>query len=161
MHLLAVVVLMLILPIGSIAVEYVAAVEAIGLLPLVGKWFVFWASGVRLLLAGLSQIFRPEFTARRIFRIGDVEAQKIVSELGFANVAVGAICVLSFQFPAWVLPAAICSGMFYGLAGAKHVLNQPRTPSENVAMVSDLFVFAVLAVFVVGGALSLSGIDSG
>jgi hypothetical protein len=29
-------------------------------MPLVGRWFVFWAVGARLLLAGLMQVARPE-----------------------------------------------------------------------------------------------------
>ena len=33
---------------------------------LVGRWFVFWAVGVRLSLAGLRQFLQPAFTARQI-----------------------------------------------------------------------------------------------
>ena len=36
---------------------------------LIGKWFLFWAAGVRLMLAAFRQLFQPEFTARQIFKI--------------------------------------------------------------------------------------------
>ena len=34
-----------------------------GLMPLVGKWFVFWAVGARLFIAGIRQVIQPAFTA--------------------------------------------------------------------------------------------------
>jgi hypothetical protein len=33
---------------------------------LLGRWFVFWAVGVRLLTAGIRQIAQPRFTAETI-----------------------------------------------------------------------------------------------
>jgi hypothetical protein len=41
---------------------------------LIGKWFLFWAAGVRLMLAAFRQLFQPEFTARQIFKIEDADA---------------------------------------------------------------------------------------
>lgn len=149
MYLAMIVALMGVLPVASILTDLSSTPDA-SLLALTGKWFVFWASGVRLLTAGLSQILRPAFTAEHIFGIRDPDAGKIVTELGFANVSVGLISVLSLKFPTWTLPAAICSGLFYGLAGAKHIFNGHRNRTENIAMVSDLFIFAVLAAYVIG-----------
>ena len=49
MYLVIVTLLMLVLPVGSIAAEYFSG-GAAPLMLLVGKWFVFWSVGVRLLL---------------------------------------------------------------------------------------------------------------
>jgi hypothetical protein len=149
MYLLIVIAFMGVLPIASILVELQAAGGSADLVALFGKWFVFWAGGVRLLTAGLSQIVRPAFTAETIFEIKDPDAAKIVSELGFANVSIGTMSVLSLFFPDWVLPAALCGGLFYGLAGAKHVFNAHRNRNENIALVSDLLIFAILAAYVI------------
>ncbi|WP_108517830.1 DUF6790 family protein [Bradyrhizobium algeriense] len=149
MYLIVIVAFMLVLPIGSILIEFAAG--ATDLVHIIGKWFVFWTGGLRLLTAGLSQIVRPAFTAQTIFKIQDEEAFKIVSELGFANVSMGAMSVLSIFFPAWIVPAALCTGLFYGLAGVGHALNTTRTNKENMAMLSDLFVFLVLGFVVVAG----------
>jgi hypothetical protein len=147
MYLLIVFGLMLVLPLLSIAVE-ATLVSGTDPVFLVGKWFVFYAGGLRLLLAGASQIVRPQFTARSVFGIKDAKASRIVSELGFANVSIGLLCMLSLAFPEWVLPGAIVSGLFYGLAGGKHFLNGARGGTENIAMVTDLAMVGILGLYV-------------
>ena len=88
MYLAVVVILMVLAPLASLAYE-VAAGHG-GWVFLAGKWFVFWAVGVRLLIAAARQIAKPEFTARDIFEIEDVKAFVVVQELGFANLALAA-----------------------------------------------------------------------
>lgn len=148
MYLVMVLGLMVVLPIASIVIEYVAAGGG-DLFLLLGKWFVFWAVGIRLLTAGLRQITQPAFTAKTVFESDDPGTQKVVQELGFANVATGIVGVLSLIRPGFLIPAAITAGIFYGLAGLKHVANTGKNRLETVATLSDLFIFAVLAVFVI------------
>ena len=113
------------------------------------KWFVFWGVGARLGIAGIRQMLQPAFTAKDIFEIDDPRAGKIVQELGFWNFAGGVIALASLAFPGWAVPAAVAGGLFYGLAGWQHWRNGDRNTNENVAMVSDLFMFVVLAVLVI------------
>lgn len=120
------------------------------LLLLIGKWFVFWGIGIRLLTAGVRQIAQPAFTAKTIFKFDDPGAEKLVTEIGFGNVAMGSIGTLSLLFPGWVLPAAIAGGLYLGLAGLKHVFNRNRNADENTAMITDLIIGAVMIVFVLG-----------
>ena len=155
MYFVIVVGLMFVLPIVSIAVECLRPLgEGSVWLPggdflgLVGKWFVFWAVGVRLAIAALRQIVKPELTTRDILGISDPAAGKVARELGFANLSIGLIALLSLIWPDWVLPAAIAGGLFFGLAGAEHVRHTNRSPRENLAMVSDLAIFLVLLAFV-------------
>jgi hypothetical protein len=149
MYVATVIALMGVLPVVSIIVDGLFFAGWSDLVFLIGKWFVFWAGGVMLLLAGLRQVLSPEFSARTIFATNDPGALKIVAELGFGTASIGLLGVLSLLRPEWVLPAAIVSGLFYGLAGAKHVANRERNAAEDVALVSDLAIFAVLAIFVV------------
>lgn len=153
MYLATVVLLMFVLPLGSIGVEHVWLHDPTPLLLLVGKWFVFWSVGVRLLVAGVRQFIQPEFTARAIFGIEGSEALPLVQELGVANFATGVVGLASMVWPSFLTPVAISAGIFYGIAGARHVAAAHRTANETIAMVSDLFVFAVLAVFVVLGGI--------
>jgi predicted phage tail protein len=134
-------ILMVAAPLVAIAIE--GAVIGGSLVALAGKWFVFFL-GLRLLIAGVSQMVKPQLTAQ-ILRIADPNALKIVNELGFANVAMGGLGVLTIFNAAWIVPAAIVLAIFYALAGGKHVLNAQRTSSENWAMWSDLWAAAVLA----------------
>ena len=143
MFYIAVAALMFVLPLLSIAIEAATANAAIGAL-LACKWFAFWAMGWRLLLAGLRQIVQPAFTARVILGLKHEESHFLVRELGFANVALGLLGVLSLPLPAWRVAAALAGGVFYALAGAAHVRHSHRNRLENVAMASDLFVAAVL-----------------
>lgn len=149
MYLFIVLGLMFVIPAISVLIEFWAGNGDV--LHLVGKWFVFWAAGVRLLVAGISQALRPAFTAQGIFNIKDPEASKIVSELGFANISMGLLGVLSLFYPDWIVPVALCTGLFLGLDGIKHAANRGRSAKENVAMVTDLLIALILAIVVIQG----------
>jgi hypothetical protein len=144
MYIAVVALTMLILPALS-AVVGRGIEPAAAWIDLVGLWFVFWAVGLRLGLAGARQILRPEFTARDIFKLEGEGPLAIVRELGFANLAIGVVGLLTALFPSFVLPAAIYAGIFYAAAGAVHVREPQRGLNENVAMLSDLFAAVVLA----------------
>jgi hypothetical protein len=136
---------MLIAPVVSIMAN-VSATPADNLPFLAAKWFVFWALGIRLLMAGVRQVIQPSFTAPSIFRIDDPGAAKLVSEIGFANVAISAIAIASLFLPGWLAPAGTAGALFLGLAGVQHAKNCGRTAKESIAMVSDLAVAATVIV---------------
>ncbi|SDZ54183.1 DUF6790 family protein [Herbiconiux ginsengi] len=151
MYLVMILGLMIVAPLVSIVSEYSAGGGTNDLLLLVGKWFVFWAVGIRLFTAGLSQSFRPEFTAGNILgsKSADRSVLQIVQELGFANLGFGVIGILSLVFPTWIVPAAVAGGLFLGLAGIRHIGKAGKNTKEWIATLTDLLVFVVLAVFVV------------
>jgi hypothetical protein len=138
--------LLLVFPIGSAAIDLLWGSSADKMV-LIGKWFVFWAVGVRLLLAGLRQVARPQFTAEHIFEIKDKASFTIVREIGFANLAMGALGLLSLAQSAWIIPAAIVGDLYYGLAGIGHAMRGRLNFAGWVALTSDLFIFALLALF--------------
>ena len=49
----------------------------------------------------------------------------------------------------FTLALAISAGIFYGLAGIRHFAESYKSRNENIAMVIDLFVFLILAVYVI------------
>jgi hypothetical protein len=139
---------MFILPAGSILIEW--SLDQSSLLWLIGKWFVFWAVGVRLLLAGVRQYFQPAFTAKDILGIESPDVFVLVRELGGANLAAGVVGLASIILPTFVLPSAISSSIFYLVAGIEHLKEKQRGTNETIAMVSDLFVALVLIGYAVG-----------
>jgi len=148
MYLVIVVLLLLVLPAGSVIAEVLwRGSGAVDVLLVVGKWYVFWAVGVRLFMAGVRQVLQPQFTAD-IFAIKDTAAHAIVREVGFGNLAMGVLGLASLVKPGWVMPAAIVGGLYYGLAGVGHLCRSERNFHEQTALVSDLFAFIVLGVFV-------------
>lgn len=138
---------MLILPVISILIDP-GYRQGAAIMPSMGKWFVFWAIGIRLLAAGIRQVAKPAFTAQEIFHIHNVDSQIIVRELGFANVCFGLTGVLSIFIPVWCSAAAFAGGLYMGIAGVYHFIKKPASPNEVIAMVSDIFIFIVLAVYV-------------
>jgi hypothetical protein len=78
----------------------------------------------------------------------------LVRELGVANIATGAVGLLSLAFASFILPISISAGIFYGVAGVRHVFERGRSRNETIAMASDLFLFIVLAIFVIASVLS-------
>jgi len=146
MYIISVLLLLFVLPLGSVAIDHVHT--GAPWLMLVGKWFVFWAAGVRLVLAGLRQILRPDFTAQEIFGLFDPDALPIVRELGIANLATGSVALLSLAMPGFVLPTAIGATIFYGGVGIHHALHGNRNANRTVAMATDLGMALVFAFYV-------------
>ena len=141
-YLATVLLLMGVLPAISIVVERSSAQ---GLWEVAFRWFVFWGIGIRLFLAGVRQAIQPSFTAREIFHLASADAEVIVRELGFANICLGLTAAISGFVPGWRMGAAFAGGLYFGIAGAMHVTKRPATPNEWVALLSDLFIFAVVA----------------
>jgi len=152
MYFVSVVLLLVVLPAVSVILEAVVAPHGLGVMRLVREWYVFWACGIRLLLAGIRQVLQPRFTATEIFDLDSVKAFPMVREIGFGNLAMGTLAVWTMFRHDWVVPAAIVGGLYYGLAGLGHVFRgEQRNVNETVAMVSDGFAFLVLLVVVVNG----------
>ena len=148
MYVVIVVLLLGVLPSGSVFAEQHFWHSTLPLMDLIGKWFTFWAVGARLAIAGLRQSIQPRFTAREIFNLKGDEALPIVRELGLANISMGTLGLVSLWLPAVTWPAALVGGLYYGLAGALHVGRGEKTFNERFAMITDLLAFAVLAAYV-------------
>lgn len=147
MYIFLITLLLLVFPLAATAVDVILHPGA-GIVMLAGKWFTFFPVGVRLFLAGVRQTTQPSFTAAKIFKIADVHAHPIVREVGFANLAMGTLGLASLAVPAWLVPAALVGGLYYGLAGLGHAINAERNAKEQFALISDLLIFLALAAFV-------------
>ena len=110
------------------------------------RWAVIWMVGGRLFIAGVRQILQPRYTAHTILGIEQRDALLVVRELGFANLALGVIGLGSIPWPQWSSAAAIGGAIFYGLAGLNHLHAGQRTHFARIAMLSDFWAVAVLAV---------------
>ena len=146
MYFISLLLLLLVIPATSVAIEAMHVGAGADIMGLVGKWFVFWACGVRLFVAGIMQTMHPEFTAKSIFEIDAPAARAIVREVGFGNLAMGTLGLATILEPSWAVPAAIVC-FYYGLAGFGHVFRRGNL-KEQVALWSDLAIFLLLAVFV-------------
>ena len=146
MYIAVVALFMFVLPLGSMLAEH-ALPGGAPFMALIGKWFVFWSAGIRLVLAGARQLLQPEFTARNIFKIEGSDAFPLVREIAAANLALGAVAVASLWRRDFILPIALAAAIFYGIAGFRHALETDRGLNETVAMASDLFLFIVLAAY--------------
>jgi hypothetical protein len=101
-----------------------------------------WGVGVRLFTAGIKQASDPKFTAK-ILNLKSKDALVVIRELGFANIAIGAVALCAVLKTEWLLPAALAGVIFYGAAGLLHMVKKPETTDETVALVSDLWMFVV------------------
>ena len=111
------------------------------------KWFIFWGVGIRLLTTGLSQTLNPAFTAS-ILDIPDT-CFVAIKEIGFANISMGLLAVISLFVPSWRKAGGFCGGLYLGIAGLLHVSRIPEgiNQKETIAMVSDLFIFVIVAFY--------------
>jgi len=143
-------------PAASAAVEYYTCSGSFIMLhggtfltALVGKWFIFYAVGIRLLLAGIRQIKNPSFTAKEIFHIESDAVLPIVRELGFANLCAGLVGIIALFVPQWRIVSAFSSGLYYGIAGLYHFIKKPAGANEQFALITDIIIFLLLAIYVV------------
>jgi len=63
------------------------------------------------------------------------------------------LALIGKWFTFLVVPAAIVGGLYYGLAGLGHLFRPNRNFKERTALVSDLAIFVLLAVFAVSRAV--------
>lgn len=133
----------------SIGIELLTGSNTHLSIALVGQWFLFWGIGVRLLAAGTRQIAKPELTAEGILGIKDKKSWQLVRELGFANLGVGLIGVLSLWLQDWRYAAALTGGLFMTLAGLEHIAKKNRNLEENIALYSDLFIGLIMVIYLI------------
>ena len=143
-YLIIILLLMLVLPSMSVGIDYSISTIHVSLIPLIGKWFIFWSIGVRLFSAGIRQVSKPAFTAETIFHITNEDSFVIVKELGFANICLGLIGIISLFIPDWRMASAFAGGLFMGIAGINHIIKKPEGINELIAMVSDIFIAIVM-----------------
>lgn len=111
-----------------------------------GKWWVFWGVGTRLLVAGIAQVSGKGPTAE-ILGAARPSAQEVqlTRELGTANIGM-ALAGLLALVPGWALPAGLAGGVFLLIAGVMHLRKQGKNAKETLATWTDLVVgVAVLA----------------
>ena len=142
------VLLLLVLPALCIFSEVLIEKEGPGWM-LMGKWFIFWAVGIRLFTAGIKQSSNPEFTATKIFHLKTAESFVVIRELGFANIALGVMGILSVINSNWRILAAIIGGLFFGLAGFQHIFKKPDSRNELIAMLYDIAVLLVILFYLI------------
>jgi hypothetical protein len=148
MYFIIVILFLLVCPLASVAIEAFRFHESVTSLALIGRWWTFWAVGVRLFVAGIRQVVQPRFTAAEIFEIHDPSALPIVREIGFGNLSMGTLGICSIFRPDWVVPAAIVGSLYYGLAGLGHLREKNKNAKRYTAMASDWFAAGILAWFV-------------
>jgi hypothetical protein len=148
-YLAMIVLLMLVLPVLSAILDHYLQDQESTSISLAGKWFVFWAVGIRLCTGGIKQGIDPSFTAKGIFHLKEEESFVVVRELGFANICLGLTGIISLFVSGWRPAAAFAGGLYLGIAGFGHLAKKPVSMNEWIAMVSDLFIFLVVTVYLV------------
>lgn len=147
LYLYYVIAVMMVLPVASILLELTRTEKPRDTWETIGKWFIFWAIGVRSLTAGISQSFNPGFTAA-LLEVPE-SSFVVIRELGFANTCMGLTGVISLLASGWRRPAGFCAGLFLGIAGVLHITRIPEgiNAGEAIATVSDLAAFLVVAAY--------------
>ncbi len=117
---------------------------------IVGMWWAFWGVGTRLFVAGVSQVANPRMTAKNILGIDAEGAEQLVHELGYANLAMGAVALVAAFMPGWGLLGALPGAVYLGMAGIRHVAKKGKGANETVATWTDLVVLVGVLAGVVG-----------
>ena len=144
-HTIAVFLNILVLPILSIIFNLIInyrknIVENI--YEIIGKWFIFWALGIRLVIAGLMQLFNPIYTNNLLqLNLNDFI---IIQELGLANFSIGLLCIISFFKK--LLQKYVCLYMFIFFIGAStlHIIRIKNINfDELITLVTNIILIVV------------------
>jgi hypothetical protein len=96
------------------------------------KWYIFWGVGIRLFFRGVILTSAPQ-----------------QMELGFANMALGSMGILSVINDQWRLIAAIAGTIYFGLTDMLRVIKKPGSRHELVALLYNLLVFVGLVGYLI------------
>jgi hypothetical protein len=119
-------------------------------LVVLGMYWAFFGVGTRLTGAGLSQLVNPARTAQGILGIADRGANQVVHELGFANLSMGVVALVSAFVGGWAILGALAGAIYLGLAGIRHMTKRGKNRDETVATWTDLLVFVMVALGAIG-----------
>ena len=112
------------------------------------KWFVFWAIGVRALTTGAMQFLNSAYTAQ-LLQVGE-ESYVIISELGFAQFAIGLIGIMSLFKKSYRPSAVISYSVFMIRACFIHISRfQTAGFDEIVSLIGDIWVVIIAVIFFV------------
>lgn len=138
-----------VIPVSVVIIEKCIIFPYVSLPFLLLKWFTFSGVGLRLFTAGLKQVFQPSFTSQEIFKITDKNCFPIIREIGFGNLCMGTIGLLSLFFASFRQPAAVAGGLYLGIAGVQHAIKPQKERTEVFAMITDLYMFIVLCALMI------------
>lgn len=150
LYIFYIVAVMFVFPLTAILIERFRTKRESGFLDIIetsSKWFIFWGVGIRTITAGISQLVNPAFTASILGT--PATCFVAIKEIGLANMSMGLLALISLFAPSWRKAGGFCGGLYLGSAGFLHVSRIPEgiNQKEMVAMVSDLFIFAVVAFY--------------
>ena len=113
------------------------------------KWFIFWGVGIRLFFKGIKLASTPQITGLSLSSFKNRDSYLLLLELGFANMALGAMGILSLINDQWRLIAAIAGAIYFGLTDMLRLLKKTNSRHERVALVYNILVFLGLVAFMV------------
>ena len=106
------------------------------------KWLVLWVIGVGALITGLMQALNPEYTANLL----QIEANDfiIIKELGYSQIGMGILGLLSIKSSYYKKASAIVYGLFIFGCTLNHFTRiSIVSAGEIVSIVSDIWIVAV------------------
>ncbi len=140
--------LIAVLPIAAALLE--ARIDQIPLTwPIYWKWFIFWGVGIRLFFKGVKLASAPQFTGLSLSSFKNRESYLLLLELGFANMALGSMGILSVINDQWRLIAAIAGAIYFGLTDMLRLLKKPGSRHELAALLYNVLVFAGLVGYLI------------
>ena len=113
------------------------------------KWFIFWGLGIRLFFKGVKLASTPQFTGLSLSSFKNRESYLLLLELGFANMALGSMGILSVINDQWRLIAAIGGAIYFGLSDMLRVIKKPGGRHELVALIYNIVVLVGLAGYLI------------
>lgn len=131
--------LIFLLPLISVMIEHVE-IQTPADWRLLGKWFVFWAFGLRLFTSGIKQASNPSLPTKRY----DNQVFELTRSLGIVNICLGVGGILSLINETWRPVIAILGCLFFGLNSIRSLTGSLISGSQKLNALSDVLSFVIL-----------------
>ena len=112
------------------------------------KWLCFWVVGFNAISAGVMQAFNPSYTANLLHvAMSDFI---IVEELGFAQLGIGIVALLSLKWVKFRKPAVMAYGIFIFGCTVIHFLRFSAIEmGEIISTLNDIWILILAALIVI------------
>lgn len=112
------------------------------------KWLCFWVIGFSAISVGVMQAFNPSYTADLLHV--NMSDFIIVQELGYAQLGIGIVALLSLKWVQFKKPAVIAYGTFIFGCTVIHFLRFSAIDlGEIISTLNDIWILIVAALIVI------------
>lgn len=112
------------------------------------KWVIFWGIGLRYIISGFYFVYDP-FQIGKESRSGHDAIARLAKDLGWAEVCIGLLGVVSLFEPGIRWVAGMVGGLLSGITGARHFTLDTLSKKDRLWTYINIVVFILVIIYLI------------